>query len=53
LGSEVYLDVKAGEQSLIARAGPKTTAKPHATLCLRPALENIHFFDIRDEKTLV
>ena len=53
LGSEVYLDVKAEDQSLIARAGPKTTAKPHARLCLRPAPENIHFFDIRDEKTLV
>ncbi len=53
LGSEVYLDVKAGDQSLIARAEPKTTAKPHATLCLKPALENIHLFDIRDEKTLV
>jgi multiple sugar transport system ATP-binding protein len=53
LGSEVYLDVKAGEQSLIARAEPKTTARPHSRLCLRPISENIHFFDIRDEKTLV
>jgi multiple sugar transport system ATP-binding protein len=53
LGSEVYLNVKAGDRSLITRAGPKTTAKPHANLCLKPALENIHFFDIRDEKTLV
>jgi multiple sugar transport system ATP-binding protein len=53
LGSEVYLDVKAGEHSLIARAEPTTQAKPHARLCLKPNLENIHFFDIRDEKTLV
>ncbi len=53
LGSEVYLDVKAGEQSLIARAEPKTTAKPHSRLCLRPALENIHLFDIGNESTLV
>jgi multiple sugar transport system ATP-binding protein len=53
LGSEVYLDVKAGDQSLIARAEPKTTAKPHANLCLKPALENIHLFDIRDEKAIV
>ncbi|HXZ38496.1 MAG TPA: sn-glycerol-3-phosphate ABC transporter ATP-binding protein UgpC [Thermodesulfobacteriota bacterium] len=53
LGSEVYLDVKAAEQSLIARAEPNTTAKPHARLCLQPNMENIHLFDIRDEKTLV
>jgi multiple sugar transport system ATP-binding protein len=53
LGSEVYLDVKAAEHSLIARAEPKTRAKPHARLCLRPNMANIHFFDIRDEKTLV
>jgi multiple sugar transport system ATP-binding protein len=53
LGSEVYLDVKAAEQSLIARAEPQTQAKPHIRLCLRPTLENSQLFDIRDEKTLV
>jgi multiple sugar transport system ATP-binding protein len=53
LGSEVYLDVKAGEQSLIARAEPKTKARPHASLCLKPTMANMHLFDIRDEKTLV
>jgi multiple sugar transport system ATP-binding protein len=53
LGSEVYLDVKAAEQSLIARAEPTTQAKPHARLCLKPNMVNIHLFDIRDEKTLV
>jgi multiple sugar transport system ATP-binding protein len=53
LGSEVYLDVKAGDHSLIARADPNTAAKPHGSLCLRPAMENIHLFDSRDEKTLV
>jgi len=53
LGSEVFLNVKAGEQSLIARAEPKTQAKPHAKLCLKPNMVNMHLFDIRDEKTLV
>ncbi len=53
LGSEVYLDVKAGDLSLIARAEPNTKAKPHANLCLRPAPENMNFFDIRDEKILL
>ena len=53
LGSEVYLDVKAEDHSLIARAEPQTQAKPHSSLCLRPKMENIHFFSVRDEKTLV
>jgi multiple sugar transport system ATP-binding protein len=53
LGSEVYLDVKAAEQSLIARAEPHTQAKPHGRLCLRPTMENAHLFDSRDEKTIV
>ena len=53
LGSEVYLDVKAAEASLIARAAPDTRAKPHTKLCLKPAMGNMHLFDIRDEKTLV
>jgi multiple sugar transport system ATP-binding protein len=53
LGSEVYLDVKAADQPMIARAEPNTRAKPHETLCLRPAPENMSFFDIRDEKSLL
>jgi len=53
LGSEVFLNVKAGDQSLIARADPSTQAKPHAQLCLKPSLENMHLFDIRDEKALL
>jgi multiple sugar transport system ATP-binding protein len=53
LGSEVYLDVKAGEDTLIARADPNTKAKPHTKLCLKPAMENMHLFDIRDERALL
>ena len=53
LGSEVFLNVKAGEQSLIARADPSTQAKPHVQLCLKPNMENMHLFDIRDEKALL
>jgi multiple sugar transport system ATP-binding protein len=53
LGSEVFLDVKAGDQSLIARADPNTKAKPHVKLCLQPTMENMQFFDIRDEKALL
>jgi multiple sugar transport system ATP-binding protein len=53
LGSEVYLNVKTGDQPLIARAEPNTRAKPHSVLCLRPAPENMHFFHIRDERALL
>jgi multiple sugar transport system ATP-binding protein len=53
LGSEVYLDVKVGEKSLIARAEPLTQAKPHKTLCLQPSPENMRFFDIETEQSLL
>jgi len=53
LGNEVFLDVKAGDQSLIARTDPSTKAKPHAKLCLKPNPENMNFFDIRDERALL
>ena len=53
LGSEVYLNVNVGERSLIARAEPTTQAKPHAKLCLQPSPENMRFFDIETEKTLL
>ena len=53
LGSEVYLDVKVGEDVLIARANPDTQAKPHTKLCLKPSMENMHLFDIRNERALL
>ncbi|RPJ43227.1 MAG: sn-glycerol-3-phosphate ABC transporter ATP-binding protein UgpC [Deltaproteobacteria bacterium] len=53
LGSEVYLDVKIGERSLIARTEPTTKAKPHAAICLQPSPENMRFFDIETEKALL
>jgi multiple sugar transport system ATP-binding protein len=53
LGNEVYLDTKAAEHSLIARAAPNTKARPHERLCLKPAMKNMHLFDIRDEKDLL
>jgi len=53
LGNEVFLNVQAGDQPLIARADPNTKAKPHAKLCLEPNPENMNFFDIRDERALL
>jgi multiple sugar transport system ATP-binding protein len=53
LGCEVYLDVKIGERSFIARVGPTTQAKPHAAICLQPSPENMQFFDIETEEALL
>jgi len=53
LGSEVYLNVTVGERSLIARAEPTTQAKPHARLCLQPSPENMRFFDMETEKSIL
>ena len=53
LGNEVFLDVKAGEDALIARADPTTKAKPNMKLSLKPSMENMHLFDIRDERALL
>ncbi len=53
LGSEVFLDTKVGETSLIARAEPKTEAKPHSRLYLKPLMENMHLFDLKDERALL
>ncbi|MCX5905675.1 MAG: sn-glycerol-3-phosphate ABC transporter ATP-binding protein UgpC [Deltaproteobacteria bacterium] len=53
LGSEVYLDMKVGESPLIARVEPKTAAKPHQQLFLKPLMENMHLFDVQDERTLL
>jgi multiple sugar transport system ATP-binding protein len=53
LGCEVYLDVKIGERSLIARVGPRTQAKPHSAICLQPSPGNMRFFDIETEKALL
>ena len=53
LGSEVYLNVNVGERSLIARAEPTTQARPHSKLCLQPSPENMRFFDVETEKSLL
>jgi multiple sugar transport system ATP-binding protein len=53
IGSEVYLDMKIGERSLIARVEPKTKAKPHTAICLQPSQENMHFFCSETERALL
>ncbi|NWF92806.1 MAG: ABC transporter ATP-binding protein [Syntrophaceae bacterium] len=53
IGNEIYLDVKAGRDSLIASVDPKTRVIPHQKILLQANLENIHLFDPDDEKALL
>jgi multiple sugar transport system ATP-binding protein len=53
IGNEIYLDVKAGRDSLIASVDPKTKVNLHEEILLQANLENIHLFNVEDEKTLL
>jgi multiple sugar transport system ATP-binding protein len=53
IGNEIYLDVKAGRDSLIASVDPKTKVIPHEEILLQANLENIHLFDAGSEKALL
>jgi len=49
IGSEIYLNVSAGECALTASVDRKIHVKPHQ---LKPALDYLHLFDIRNENAL-
>ncbi len=53
VGNEIYLDVKAGRDSLIASVDPKTKVNLHVEIMLQANLENIHLFDTQSEKALL
>jgi multiple sugar transport system ATP-binding protein len=53
IGNEIYLDVKAGRDSLIASVDPKTKVAPRQNILLQANLENIHLFDMDDERALL
>jgi len=52
IGSEMYLNVSAGECALTASVDRKTQVKPHQDFILEPSLDYLHLFDIRNEKVL-
>jgi len=52
IGNEIYLDVKAGRDSLIASVSPKTKVTSHQDILLQANLENMHLFNIEDEKAI-
>jgi hypothetical protein len=45
--------VKSGRDSLIASVDPKTKVSPRQNILLQANLENIHLFNIEDEKALL
>jgi multiple sugar transport system ATP-binding protein len=53
IGNEIYLDVKAGRDSLIASVDPKTKMNLHEEILLQANLENIHLFDAQSERALL
>jgi len=52
IGSEMYLNVSAGECALTASVDRKTRVKPHQSFILKPALDYLHLFDIKNQKVL-
>jgi multiple sugar transport system ATP-binding protein len=52
IGSEIYLNVSAGECALTASVDRKIHVKPHQSFILKPALDYLHLFDIRNENAL-
>ena len=52
IGSEIYLNVSAGECALTASVDRKIHVKPHQDFILEPSIDYLHLFDIRTEKAL-
>jgi multiple sugar transport system ATP-binding protein len=52
VGSQIYLDVKAGEHDLIAAVDSACAARAHQGICLQVNLDNLHLFDAQTEKAI-
>jgi multiple sugar transport system ATP-binding protein len=52
LGSEILLDVRVGEDSMVAAVDPTTQAKAQDQLQLAVNPERLHFFDARTEAAI-
>jgi multiple sugar transport system ATP-binding protein len=52
LGSEILLDVRVGEDSMVAAVDPATQAKAQDQLQLAVNPERLHFFDARTEAAI-
>ena len=52
LGSEILLDVRVGEETMVAAVDPTTRAKVQDTLRLAVNPARLHFFDARTERAI-
>ena len=53
IGNETYVNVDAGGFTLTAAIGRNSQASPHCAIILQPAFDNIHLFDVENEKSLI
>jgi multiple sugar transport system ATP-binding protein len=53
IGSETYVVGTAEGIPLIAGVGRKTSIEAHQSISLEPIIENLHLFDIKNEKTIL
>jgi multiple sugar transport system ATP-binding protein len=53
LGSEILLDVRVGQQSLVARVDSSCHARHHEKIRLAFVPERIHFFDPQTEQAII
>jgi multiple sugar transport system ATP-binding protein len=49
LGSEILLDVRVGEETMVAAVEPTTRTKVQESLRLAVNPERLHFFDAKSE----
>ena len=52
VGSQIYLDVKVGDNALLASVNAQTRVKSRQEIILKARLENLHFFDPVSEKAI-
>ncbi|MFQ5882334.1 MAG: ABC transporter ATP-binding protein [Candidatus Methylomirabilales bacterium] len=52
LGSEILLDVRVGDDTLVARVAPRTHIRPHQIIDLAFSLDKMHFFDPETEEAI-
>jgi len=52
LGSEILLDIRAGNTPMVARVDPSVRVKVHETVRLALDPERLHFFDVKTEANI-
>jgi len=52
LGSEILLDTKVGNQTIVARVDPTVRTKHHQKIRLAFVPDRIHFFDNKTEQAI-